>query len=160
MRPILIAITISLLSTNWSQAETLVQLRNRVNTWLTNHVGGANGLVSKQNAYFVANGKYWQGLLSFSSIPNRTASTVADAPADRLALHPTDQASSWTNFVPTWSGELFAAAAQVDTYDGPIGKGWSLTVWVRYEGVTYQRKKCFGPDVSDDFDWRVWEDEQ
>ena len=149
----------SLLLASPIHAETLVQLRNRVDTWLTNHVGGASGLVAKQNTYASNHGgKFWQGLITFSALPAHTAVVVADTSADRLTLHPTDQTESWHDFVPAWDSETFAAAARVDVYDGPSGKGWCLTVWVKYEGTVYSRKKCFGPDVSGDYAWRV-EDE-
>ncbi len=152
-----IFLIILLLSTFEGKAETLIQVRNRVNTWLTNHVGGANGLVSKQNAYAASHGgKFWQGLITFTAIPNHTASTAADAPADRLTAHPTDQTNSWHDLFPAWDSETFPAAAKIDVYDGPSGKGWFLTVFVRYDGVTYARRKWWGP-VTNDYDWRVFD---
>ena len=147
-----------LISTS-AYAETLVQLRERVNTWLTNHVGGVNGLVARQNAYYVAhNNRFWQGLITHSAIPFHQSAVTGDAPADRLSFHPTDQADTWEDMFPEWSSETFAAAAKIDVYNGPTGKGWILTVYVRFNGVTYARCKSFGPNTSFDFDWRVYDE--
>lgn len=153
-------LAILLLSASWSQAETLVQVRNRVNTWLTNHVGGVNGLVARQNTYAANHGgRYWQGLITFSTVPNHTPGAAGDARADRLTVRPTDQAESWQDLFPEWDTENFAAAAKINVYDGPSGKGWNLTVFVRYNGVIYHRQKWWGPE-SHDFDWTIYDPAQ
>lgn len=156
---LLLILTMLLFSANWSHAETLNQLRNRVDTWLTNKFTGANGLISRQNAYFAANGKYWQGLITHSSFPTHTTSTTGDTTADKLTFHPTDQQSSWSTFLPEWTGENFAAAAKIDVYDGPSGKGWIVHVFVKFNGVVYERRKTFGPSTAWDFAWRILVDE-
>jgi len=155
MKTLLIAIC---LLVNSAYAETLQQLRVRVDTSLTNHMIGAKGLINRQNNYASNHGgKFWQGLLTFSSLPNHTPTTPGDSLADRLTSHPTDQSVSWHDVFPEWDTELFAAGALVDVYDGPLGSGWSITIFVKYQGIVYQRKKCFGPDVSDDYDWRIFD---
>lgn len=154
---LLTILTIVFLSANWSHAETLVQLRNRVDNWLTNKFTGANGLIARQNAYFATNNKYWQGLITHSSPPAHSSTNVADAPADKFTFHPTDQPATWTDFLPEWNGENFAAAAQIDVYNGESGRGWIVRVFVRYGGTIYERCKSFGPDTSFDFAWRVYE---
>lgn len=154
---LLMVLTIVCVSANWSHAETLVQLRNRVDTFLTNKVGGANGLIARQNAYFAANGKYWQGLVTHSAIPTHDSATVGDTSANRLTFKPTDQSETWGDFLPEWNAETFAAAVVIDVYDGPGGKGWIVIVFVRYSGTIYQRCKSFGPDTSFDFAWRIWD---
>jgi hypothetical protein len=146
-------LTILLVSATWSQAETLVQLRNRVNTKLTNTVPL---LVARQNTYFAAHTNYFQGLITFSSIPAHTTTATADSLADRLTFHPTDQAETWSSLFPEFDIELFAAAAKIDVYDGPSGKGWVLSVFVKHNGIIYQRQKWWGPE-NNDFDWRIYD---
>jgi hypothetical protein len=148
----LLLTTILLVCANWLQGETLNQLRLRVDTKLTNLFPT---LVNRQNNYFQFNNKYWQGLLIFSSLPAHTTTNVADAPADRLTVHPTDQSSSWSDVFPEWNSELFAAGAQIDVYNSPKGKGWILTVFVKHNGNIYQRQKWWGPE-NNDFDWRLY----
>lgn len=152
---LLTILTIVFLSANWSHAETLVQLRNRVDNWLTNKVPV---LVARQNTYASNhNGKFWQGLITHATIPSHVPATAGDVTADRLTFTPTDQAESWLDILPEWEPEAFAAAARVDTYNGPSGRGWILTVWVRFNGVTYVRAKGFGPETNHDHDWRVFD---
>ena len=139
---------------NSGRSETLNQLRNRVDTKLTNMVPI---LVARQNAYFTNHNHYWQGLITFTALPSHTASTVADSLADRLAFHPTDQSESWSDLFPEFNIETFAAGAIVTVYDGPTGvdKGWILRVIVKYNGVIYERQKVFGSLTTLDFNWRV-----
>jgi hypothetical protein len=141
---------------NAGRSETLAQLRNRVNTKLTNTVPL---LVARQNTYFAAHTNYFQGLITFSSIPAHTTTTVADSLADRLTFHPTDQSETWASLFPEFNIELFAAAAKIDVYDGPSGKGWYLTVSVKHNGVIYQRQKWWGAE-NHDFDWAIYDPAQ
>lgn len=137
-------------------AETLGQLRNRVDTWLTNKVPV---LVARQNTYFTNHNRYWQGLITHASIPAHVTATAGDATADKLTFTPTDQAESWLDILPEWQPEVFAAAAVISVYSGPGGKGWNLTVWVRFNGTIYQRQKWWGPE-NQDYDWRVYDPAQ
>jgi hypothetical protein len=117
-------------------------------------------LVARQNTYAAShNGKFFQGLLTFSSLPAHTTTQSADKLADRLTAKPTDQSLSWADAFPEFNTELFAAGAKVDVYDGPIGKGWWIVVYVKHNGIVYHRCKSFGPDKSRDHDWEVYEDE-
>lgn len=150
-------LTILLISANWSHAETLNQLRNRCNTFLTNKVPI---LVARQNTYASNHGgRFFQGLITHSSIPAHTTSTAGDAPGNRLTFRPTDQIESWADILPEFNSENFAAAATIDVYNGPSGNGWFLTVWVRHNGVIYQRQKWWGPE-NHDYDWRIWDPAQ
>lgn len=141
------------LSLNTSQAETLVQLRNRIDTFLTNHW---NVVVTRENTYASNHGgKYWQGLISHSTIPTHTGAVVGDSVGDQFTLTPTDQNTSWSDALPDFLTDSWPAALVIDTYDGPLGKGWVATVYVRYSGTIYFRVKAFGPDTSYDKPWTV-----
>lgn len=149
-----LVLTIVFLSANWSHAETLGQLRNRIDLWLTNKVPV---LVAKQTIYFSTHAKYWQGLITHSAIPSHVTAIAGDVAADRLTFTPSDVAESWADIVPEFNLEVFAAAARVDQYSGEQGKGWVLTVWVRFNSAIYVRAKGFGPETNHDHDWRVYD---
>lgn len=138
-----------------AHAETLVQVRNRIDTFLTNHW---NLVVTRENTYASNHGgNYWQGLISHSIVPSHTGAVVGDSVGDQFTLTPTDQPSSWNDALPgeTWLTESWPAALTIDTYDGPLGKGWVATVYVRYSGTIYFRVKAFGPDTSYDKPWSI-----
>jgi hypothetical protein len=100
-------------------------------------------LVSRQNAYFAAHGRYWQGVRNYSADP----ADGATAPADQLAARPTDQAEDWAAFgVATWT-EAFSL--EVHVYDGPAGPGWVACSRVTLGGRTWERWKGQGPEARD-----------
>lgn len=138
-----------------ARAETLAQVRNRIDTWLTNKI--VNIVIPKQNNYAANHGgNFWQGLISHSIIPAHTAGTAGDSTGDRFTLHPTDQNSSWIDAVPDFTGETWPSAAVIDVFEGPLGKGWVATLYVMYNGIIYQRTKGFGPGGSSyDRAWTV-----
>jgi len=149
MRPLLFLI--GLLACSTSHAETLAALRLRVDTWLTNRFSLLN---SRQNAYFVSHGKYFQGLITHSALPAQTTAATAVAAPDGLTFHHADRSETWQDFLPEIN-ETLAGAIVIDVYDGPQGKGWIVTVYVRYNGTTYRRIKSVGPDTSRDAPWEV-----
>ncbi len=143
------------LSLNSAQAETLIQVRNRIDTWLTNHWS----IVVTRESTYAGNhgGKYWQGLITHSIVPAHTGAVVGDSVGNQFTLQPTDQNSNWNDALPgeTWLTETWPAALVIDTYDGPLGKGWVATIYVRYNSTIYFRVKAFGPDTSYDKPWTV-----
>lgn len=135
------------------QAETLVQLRNRVDVWLTNRWPM---VVSRQNAYLTNHGRYWQGLITHTSIPAHESTTSADSTGDKLTLRPTDQTETWLDIFPEWSSESLAAAVVMDVYSGPEGQGWIATVFVKFNGTIYKRTKATGPETWRDSVWSIF----
>jgi hypothetical protein len=122
---------------------TLAQIKAAVET-LKDTIGPV--LVRRQNHYFSQHGKYWQGILTPSTPPDDGASVVAD-----YTRKPTDQSESWAD---RFSGAdslpaTLKAQIRVDTYDGPSGKGWTVTLRITKSGKTYARTWNFGPEDRD-----------
>lgn len=139
-----------------SHAATLASARLKVDTWLTNNFPT---VISKQNAYFSIHQRYWQGLLSCTGtnkIPNFTTASDGDATADNLDSKPYYQAESIADFFPAFVGVSLPAAFQCDQYVGPLGAGYTVTVFVRFNGTIYIRSKTIGPEKWRDRDWAVW----
>jgi hypothetical protein len=85
-----------------------------------------------QEKYFIAKGKYFQGLKT----PPADGDGVAVASPD-IALHPDDQAESWNSFDPA---EFKAQAKlpfniRIDVYQAPTGWGWWLTIELWYNAL-------------------------
>lgn len=139
-----------------SQAATLASTRLKVDTWLTNNFPA---VITKQSTYFATHHRYWQGLLSCTGtnkIPNFTTASDGDATADNLASKPYYQAESIADFFPAFVGVSLPAAFKCDQYVGPIGAGYTVTVYVRFNGTIYTRSKTIGPEKWRDCDWAVW----
>lgn len=131
---------------------TLAQLRTRVDSWLASHWPA---FVARQENYFTNRGNYWQGLLTHSVTPAHTNGSDGDSVADRINIHPTDQFEDWITAFPEWEGMALPAAVKVDTYDGPAGKGYCATIYVRHNGVLYSRAQNVGPESNRTYAWRV-----
>ena len=123
---------------------TFAQIRSAVEA-LKDTVGPV--LVRRQNHYLVTYGRYWQGILTPSTPPD----DLADATMD-WTRRPSDQAESWAerfsglDALPT----TMKAQIRVDVYDGPLGKGWSVSLRFRKTGKIYERTWAFGPEARDD----------
>lgn len=105
------------------------------------------GLQSLQTTFRGARPHFFQGGLTHATLP---VDGVGAAP-DRLTAHPTDQASSWSDFgasIPS-----IAYALRCDVYDGPGGKGYVLSTWATLNSVRYARHYNFGPDSTRERGW-------
>lgn len=131
---------------------TLAQLRTRVDDWLA---ARWPTVLARQDAFFTNRGRYWQGLITHTVIPAHTTAVDADVVADRLAMHPTDQAQSWLDVLAELSGIVFPAALVMDVYDGPQGKGYVATIFVRHNGTLYSRSQNVGPESFRTQAWAV-----
>lgn len=103
---------------------------------------------SRQDAYFQANGRFWQGLRTHTVTPN-DGNTATPTVGTRT---PSDLTDPWPPAIRNTPIEM---ALQVDAYDGPLGKGYVGTVQVTIGGRTWQRSAQVGPEV-----WRQrgWEE--
>lgn len=150
-------LTLALLTLSLSaHGATLASARLKVDTWLTNIWPT---ITSRQATYYAANGRYWQGLLSCTgtnAIPNFTAASDGDAQADNLSSKPHYQAESIADVFPSLSGISLPAAFLCDQYRGPLGDGYVVTVFVRFNGTIYTRSKTVGPETWRDAVWSVW----
>lgn len=101
-----------------------------------------------QTVYYEAHGRYWQGILTPASLPDET--TKERTPD--LKVKPTDQEESWEALFkgadilpPKWPAQL-----QIDVYDGPRGKGWTVTLRASEGGKPQVRTWNFGPEKERD----------
>lgn len=151
-------LTVLLFASVYVQGATLATARLKVDTWLTNIWPT---ITVRQDAYAANHkGRYWQGLLSCAgtnTIPNFTAASDGDATQDNLASKPYYEAESIADIFPELVGINLPAAFQCDQYVGPLGAGYTVTVWVRFNGVIYTRSKTVGPEKWRDADWARWE---
>ena len=125
---------------------SLETTRNRIDDWLTPRWAWLTG---KQDDYFTANGKYFQGLWTHTAEVDQT-SEAGDTIPDNLTSSPTDQPHTWQDAIGnTFDALPLPARLRLDVYDGPQGKGWSATLQVKYGGNIYERTKGVGPEGRD-----------
>jgi hypothetical protein len=136
---------------------TLLQLRTRVDAWLADKWPT---VVARQDNYLANRGHYWQGLLTHTIVPTHTNSVDGDAVPDRLVVHPTDVFEDWKTAFPEWDGVNIPAALKIDVYDGPQGKGWCATIYIRYNGTLYSRSRNVGPESERTEAWHVVDESQ
>jgi hypothetical protein len=134
---------------------TLAQVRTRVNAWLADRWPI---VVARQENYRANRGRYWQGLLSHSIVPAHTNGADGDAVADRLTQNPSDQFDTWKNVFPEWDGAPLPAAIRCDTYSGPLGDGYCVTIFIRFNGTLYSRSQNVGPESHRTHDWMIVEE--
>lgn len=105
-------------------------------------------VIAKQDAYFAAYGRYFQGLRSHTVTP----ADGVDAVPDNLSATPYYQAESWQSM-----GGFPATTKSVvecTQYIGPLGAGWVLMLTVSLAGRLWQRAVGHGPEARD----RAWAD--
>lgn len=129
---------------------TLAQVRATVDNWVDTRWPT---VVARQETFFANRGRYWQGLITHSTIPTHTTTVDGSSLADRLNSGPTDQNSTWANVFPEWLTDLFPAAVWVDSYKGPLGYGWTLNVLARYNGNLWRRIVNVGPETWRSMPW-------
>lgn len=120
---------------------TPAEIRQQVQQWLTNLW---SHIQNRQENYLAAHGRYFQGLRTHVVIPLEGAEAAPDAIADK----PTDQAEGWADQFTLPAA--FPCQLRINTYDGPLGKGYVGIVRVRIGGETWERRQNNGPEV-----WRT-----
>lgn len=118
---------------------TLGQVRDKVDQKL---VLLWNVLLLRQIGHYQMYGSYFQGMITHSAIP----ADGTDVIPDNWGSKPTDQMTNWLDF---WGSDLPAdlpMAIVIDTYSGPLGSGFTATVYASYQGIYYTRSKSIGPE--------------
>ena len=130
-----------------SEAATLAQIKTAIETFRSNH---AAKIIAKQEAYLASHGTYWQGILTPNSPPDDGATVAAD-----WTKKPTDQARRWADVFKDADAlpDNIPAQIRVDVYDGPLGKGWTITLAGTKNGNRYWRTWNVGPETSRAQDW-------
>lgn len=132
---------------------TITQVRNAVDARL---VTLWSIVQTRQDAYFLAHGKFFQGRRTHTSEPANTgAGALQTAAGDLLSGHPTDQPETWLDFLPELDGLAVEMVLTIDVYNGPAGWGFVGTVRVTHNSTTYERAANHGPESWRAFAWRV-----
>jgi hypothetical protein len=136
---------------------SLQQVRDFVDNRLANF--WTNQVIPKQNAYFAAHSRYWQGVIlvgltALPDNPNNGDATVLEVTPNASA-RPTDQAESWADLGFNFGAQnRVPMAIQIDTYNGPQGWGYVGTVYARWNGNYYTRSQNVGPETHRTIGWR------
>lgn len=147
MRRLLLLLVLAVPATG--QAATIAQIRTAIENWRDTN---AEKLVARQEAYAANHGgRYWQGILTPTNPPDDGGTVAAD-----WTRKPTDQAERWADTF-TGANALPAnipAQIRVDVYDGPAGKGWTVTLTGTKGGSRYWRTWNVGPETQRAHDWQ------
>ena len=121
-------------------------IKDACDTFVADH---KQKLKNRQDAYLAKHGRFWQGALTPATPPDDGAVGTPD-----LTLKVPGFRSSWGHVLKganAWPAE-WPFSARCDTYDGPAGKGWTLTVSVTKNAKTHTRVRDFGP-LAQDIGW-------
>lgn len=132
---------------------TLNQTRNAIDTFISNNWAT---IVARQENFRTNRGHYWQGVRTHTVTPTHTNSTDGSSEPDRLDDSPSDDLfAKWSAAFPEWAGTKLGACLKVDTYDGPLGVGWALTIEVIHNGNLYRRCLNVGPETNRAYGWQL-----
>ncbi len=105
-------------------------------------------LVDKQNQYFIAHGKYFQGL-AWSPSP----ATDGDTVTPNLALRPSYQLENWATAFPGVFSATEPSQMYITQYVGPKGKGYVVCMRVKASPDVFERCDNFGPEKTRTTPW-------
>jgi hypothetical protein len=157
MRAFLIVTTILLISATWSRAEDLKELQTRIDKWWEEN---GKTISAAQDEYKKDHPVYFQGLKTHAVVPDQKEDKTDDKIPDKANAKPSGQAESWVDVVPAIAAEVLPCALTIDVYDGPQGKGYVVTLLVKFEGVAYVKRVNTGPEAERDLEWTEYKEEQ
>lgn len=108
-----------------------------------------------QDGYFATHKIYFQGIVTPTTAPDEATKTrVPD-----LTKKPTDRPHAWADVFKaadvlpaTWPAQV-----RLDVYDGPRGKGYTVTLVCAEGGKAQTRTWNFGPETERDTGWSTVE---
>ena len=111
-------------------------------------VGSIRGV---QARFFVANGRYWQGLITHDRLPEdeqeRVPTQYDRAPTDQPGL-------TWrSQGLPALFPRAYPFAIQVHVYDGPTGQGFAIELRIAMGKQVWRRVIQRGPERSREREW-------
>ncbi|MBL0320274.1 MAG: hypothetical protein IPP74_13440 [Alphaproteobacteria bacterium] len=130
---------------------SLNELTEKVDHWFS---GFEVEFTKKQDAFFSAHKRYWQGLSTHSEVPDQRSDRAGDTTADRLTAA-TTEGDKWQDFMATIGETPLAASVTCNTYKSPEGDGYEIVLFFKYEGVLYTRVINYGPERSRDKNWVI-----
>ena len=125
---------------------TKAQIKAAAQSFVAQQLGT---IIPVQNQYF-NKGIHFQGINTPDIPPDDGATVVPD-----LSKKPTDQAESWADMFtgPTALPGAWNCQMQIDVYDGPLGKGWTLTGRATKLPTVMSKVWNFGPETWRETDW-------
>lgn len=104
-------------------------------------------VVGKQDAFKLANGRYWQGLVT-STFPVDGGNVTPN-----LNSRPYYESQTWAQMFPTTFQAQEPAAFAIHNYKGPLGVGYVIYAWITVTGVDYYKADNHGPEIWRSFAW-------
>jgi hypothetical protein len=130
---------------------TLQEVKDTVDAWLA----ARWPTIQNRQSIYASNhgGRYFQGLRTHSNFPIDAIETTADL----LNSHPTDQAETWLDAIPTIPSQ-WPCAFLMDVYNGPQGWGYvgSVYVYVSQLDRIYTRSQNVGPETHRTVGWHQY----
>lgn len=108
---------------------TLIEVRNKANAKLADMWPK---LQTRQDAYFVRHGKYFQ-LLAGSALTDDGADTTFSVVSPSDEMHVIDIDTTWSETVPF--------QIEIHEWVGTSGKGYKGIVTVKHNGTKYRRER-------------------
>jgi hypothetical protein len=135
-----------LLSLLGSPAQNMAAFRANADAKLTNLF---NRLDSRQVDFLAASNRYAQLVFNHATCPAVGDSETTGNNTNEAPTH----GASWAAFAPLTSS--LPARVRCDVYDGPQGKGWSLTAQVCVGTNVVERTMHSGPETWRAHYWRT-----
>lgn len=104
-------------------------------------------LHQRQQIYRAMNGRYWQGARTHTVTPADGTATAPDL------TRKVGDYEDWQSFGAQLPATV-ECAFQVDTYSGPTGDGYTVTVFVEVGGDVWTRTATIGPDSKRATGWQ------
>lgn len=115
-----------------------------------------NAIEDNQSDYLTEHGRHFQGRQTHSVAPaHSNAGGLQTAAGDLLNDHPTDQTTTWNDFLPVMNGLAVEMSLTINVYNGPQGWGFVGVVRIIHNSTTYERAENSGPETWRAYDWRV-----
>jgi hypothetical protein len=133
---------------------TLVQVRNAADNALAPLW---TAIQNRQDLFFAANGRYFQGLktTTFGALVNHLndANPVTGSVVPVLTSHPSDQAETWNSISAGFPATL-PCAIEVGIYRTPAQTdGYYARAWAKWDGKWYVRTVQVGPETQRAHNW-------
>jgi hypothetical protein len=119
--------------------DPVATIKDTVDAFVAEHKGK---LKNRQDQYRAKHGSYWQGPMTPEIAPDNGVDVAPDLTRKAVGFR-----SGWSHLLKganAWPAS-WPFQANVDTYSGPNGDGWTLTTRFTKNGKTYIRVRDFGP---------------
>ena len=106
-------------------------------------------VIEKQDAYLAAHGKYYQGIITPTTVPP----LGADRPVDKTKK-PHDQNENWNDVFGVMIPDTLPCSVEIHAYQSLAGHSFTLYGWITDTQGTWIRAQGQGPE-STTFAWTL-----